>query len=132
MSVGRLANASGGRATARTGWHRGAAGGAWSVALPWCCGRVGEGAGGERQRAAGGAADICVSAAAILAGGPTRVGGRIDDGAVVSRPSALGSGDAVGGQRAVPADGALVGDGARMAWRPCGVRDGAGAGDGTV
>ncbi len=44
----------------------------------------------------------------------------------------LGSGDAVGGQRAVPADGAVVGDGAGLARRPCGVRDGAGAGDGAV
>ena len=44
----------------------------------------------------------------------------------------LGSGDAACGERRVPADGAVVADGGGLARRPCGVRNGAAAGDGTA
>ena len=43
-------------------------------ALPWCCGGLGEGAGSAGQTAVGCASDLCVSAAAVLAGGPTASG----------------------------------------------------------
>src|ERR1700757_616159 len=89
----------GGFAASRGGRDVGAAAQSGRSAQPRCCGWLGEGAGGAGWSADGGATDLCVSAAALLARG--REGGRrrLDDGSVVGGASAAGSGGPRSGQR---------------------------------
>jgi len=72
-------------------------------------------AGASASRQVVGLPTYAFQRAALLAGGREGERRRLDDGAVVCCASAAWRSDAFGGQRRVPADGAVVGDGGGLA-----------------
>ena len=81
------------------------------AALPWCCGRVGEGAGGRRQKRVVALPTYAFQRQRYWLEAGKASGDVTTMGQSVSRPPAVGSSDAVGGQRTVPVDGSIVGVG---------------------